>query len=201
MSADLLSLQAGNFLTAYANLCILHSQSSNSTFMVPMIVNGAFTAELALKAILAKCEINYGREHNLVYLFLLLPIEYSWDIVNRSMAATPAFRDLKRWLDELFLISNAFEEWRYSYEATHSLVLDTGFLQAFVQATYHTLYAHFGGLKAADYEEVEPGKTNDQLQQKYLVWRDEQKQVAYEKLTKIFQKRGMPTGTLKESDI
>lgn len=200
MNADLLSFQAGSFLTAYVNLCILHAQSSNSTFMVPMIVNGAFTAELALKAILAKCEINYGREHNLLYLFLLLPIDYSWDIVNRSMAAAPAFRDLKRWMDELFLISNAFEEWRYSYEATHTLVLDTVFLQAFVQAAYNTLYAHFGAVKAADYEDVEPGKTEEQLKQKYFAGREEQKQAAYEKLTRIFKKRGLPAGTLTEEE-
>ena len=140
----MLMYQAGCFLTAYINLCILNANSSTPVFAVPMIVNGAFAAELSLKALLTKNGIEYGREHNLFYLFNCLPDDIKLEVVNRSMEATPAFRDLQNWMNQLILISNAFEEWRYNYESGHALVLDTNYLQAFAQAVSKTLSSHYG---------------------------------------------------------
>ena len=74
-----LKYQAGSFLTAYINLVILNDRSlnikpSSPIFTIPMIVNGAFAAELSLKAILSSCGINYEKSHNLLYLFTILSV-------------------------------------------------------------------------------------------------------------------------------
>lgn len=151
-----------------------------------MVVNGAFSAELSLKALLKHYDVAYGTTHNLLHLFWLLPTDVSYEIVNRSMEATPAFRDLDNWMDQLILISNAFEEWRYSYEAKHPLVLDINFLQAFTQAASKTLSAHCGDV---DYVETVSVENEAQINQKFEEGIEAQKQVAMEKFLQIRKKK------------
>ena len=190
MDADMLTFQAGSFLTSYVSLYINNSQASDSSFIIPMIVNGTFSVELSLKALLVRLGINYGREHNLFYLYYLLPTDYAWEIFTRSIAGTPTSRDLRRWMDNLILISNAFEEWRYGFEAKHSLVLNSDFLSLLVQAAYGTLTDHFGEI---NYDKVEPIKSDEYMDQEFSSEVVEQRQAAIEKIAKVFQKRGLLT--------
>lgn len=173
--------QAGSFLTAYINLTILNSQVEDVTFTIPMIVNGAFSAELALKALLTKEGIQYSKNHNLLYLFSLLPVDIALQIVNDSMSRTPAFRVLENWLDNLIYISNAFEEWRYAYEANHSLVVDTNFLQAFAQACNQVLSNQFGGVSIS--KEVSVGN-EEEIEQKIDMAKQQTKEAVLKKLQK-----------------
>lgn len=179
-----LRYQAGSFLTAYINLSIMNSQANDLTFTIPMVVNGAFSAELALKALLTKEGIRYYREHNLLYLFSLLPDDIALQIVNDSMSRTPAFRDINNWLDQLFYISGAFEDWRYAHEAEHSLVLDTNFLQAFAQACNQVLSNQFGGVIVS--KEVSAG--NEQEFEKKIDEAKQQTKAAV--LKKLQNKKG-----------
>ena len=174
-----LRYQSGSFLTAYINLSILNSQTSDLTFTIPMIVNGAFSAELTLKALLTKEGIQYSKDHNLLYLFSLLPDDIALQIVNDTMSRTPAFRDINNWLDNLICISDAFEEWRYAYEANHSLVLDTNFLQAFVQACNQVLSNRFGGV--CESKEVSAGNEQE-IEQRLDAAKQQTKEAVIQKL-------------------
>lgn len=91
MDTTKLRYLAGSFLTAYINLCAMNAEVEDPIFVVPMVVNGAFSAELSLKAILAENGIEYGKEHNLLYLFSLLPDDMLQEVVQRSWERTPAF--------------------------------------------------------------------------------------------------------------
>ena len=69
MNADLLVYQAKSFYNAYIALDQLSRDDSDALLLLfaPLIVNGAFSTELTLKAILAKNKIEYGKEHNLPF--------------------------------------------------------------------------------------------------------------------------------------
>lgn len=182
-----LNYEAGSFLTAYINLAILHSQSTTPIFLIPMVVNGAFSAELTLKALLKHYDIEYGTTHNLLHLFMLLPTDVSCEIVNRSMDAAPVYRDWNNWKEQLILISNVFEEWRYAYETKHSIVIDTNFLQAFAQAASKTLTAHCGNV---EYGEAVMVDNVEEINRKFEYGIQEQKQVAIEKYLRAQKKKG-----------
>ena len=112
-----MKFQVGSFFAAYNTLCSIYFQSDNQKYLTPMIVNGAFTAELAIKAILHETQIDFGKEHNLMYLFKLLPEDIALDIINRSMAKAEPYRNITEWINQLFAIAQDFETWRYSAEA------------------------------------------------------------------------------------
>ena len=65
MQAEFLIFQAKSFYNAYLNLERIDMQSGDFLFTVPMLVNGAFSIELSLKAILTRNSISYKKEHNL----------------------------------------------------------------------------------------------------------------------------------------
>lgn len=180
-----LRYQAGSFLNTYINLCAMNAEAKDLTFVIPMVVNGAFAAELSLKAILTENGIEYSNVHSLLYLFMLLPDDFALEVINRSMERAPAFRDFQVWENQLFLISDAFEEWRYSYEAKHSLILDTNFLQAFVQALNSTLTAHYGSVKA---EPVDTMEEDEEIEKKFQNATESQKQAAIEHFDRIVKK-------------
>ena len=186
-----LKYQAGSFLTAYINLVILNDQSlnikpSSPIFTIPMIVNGAFAAELSLKAILSSCGINYEKSHNLLYLFTILPEDLALEIVNRSIAAAPIFKHIDEWLKQLMLISDGFEHWRYSYDTGVPIVVNFNFLQAFVQATSNTLTDHFGSVELK--ETLPNENSEEEFEQCLSESVEKQKQVAIEKFRKILKK-------------
>lgn len=185
MDTTKLRYLAGSFLTAYINLCAMNAEVKDPIFVVPMVVNGAFSAELSLKAILAENGIEYGKEHNLLYLFSLLPDDMLQEVVQRSWERTPAFRDTKVWINQLCLISDAFEEWRYGFEAKHALIVDTNFLQAFAQALSITLHAHYGD---AEMKLVKVEENDETIEKKFQDATDNRRQAAIEHFDRIVKK-------------
>ena len=88
--------------------------NSSAAKMIPMIVNYAFSDELALKFILTKNQIDFEKKHNLIDLFLLLPnniITYFISNISTMLKSSKEFV-----LSELSSIANSFIEWRYFYE-------------------------------------------------------------------------------------
>ena len=116
MNADLLVYQAKAFYNAYIALDQLSRDDSDTLLLLfaPLVVNGAFSVELALKAILAKNQIEYGKEHNLLILFQMLPKSFQLELWAYLIEKTPEYADSKNRLDELILLSNAFVDWRYA---------------------------------------------------------------------------------------
>lgn len=65
MQAEFLIFQAKSFYNAYLNLERIDMQSGDFLFTVPMLVNGAFSIELSLKAIWP--EITSAIKKNTIY--------------------------------------------------------------------------------------------------------------------------------------
>ena len=112
-------------------------------FVAPAIINGAFSAELGIKSILTENSIQYGKEHNLLELFMLLPKNFQMEMLYYFNERTPYFRDANEWLDELILISNSFIDWRYCFEDRQIPAINLGFLDAFAFAVFCTVTSHY----------------------------------------------------------
>ena len=87
MGKEFLIYQAKSFYNAYINLESLYNTSKDIMFYIPSLVNGAFSIELSIKAILSMNNIKYEKEHNLVVLFSLLPEAIQnliWEWVSRK---------------------------------------------------------------------------------------------------------------------
>ena len=64
-----------------------------------MLVYGAFSVEITIKAILANNDIEYGKEYNLVVLFELLPKDIQkkiWDWVCKKRRNIAIIRNEKK---------------------------------------------------------------------------------------------------------
>jgi len=93
----------------------------STTFQLPIlpyITNMSFSLELYLKCLLEIENVNKPRTHDIAVLYSNL----SNNIKSRVSNNVPRYRELEDSLEE---ISNAFEEWRYSYEK-EKLGIDTG---------------------------------------------------------------------------
>ena len=88
--------------------------NSGAGKLIPIIVNYAFSDELALKYILTKNKIDFEKKHNLMDLFLLLPNNIITYFI--SNISTMLKNNKEYVLSELSSISNSFIEWRYFYE-------------------------------------------------------------------------------------
>ena len=144
MQADFLVYQAKSFYNAYIALeQIRNNYEKELLYFVPWIVNGAFSAELTLKAILAKNGIEYGKEHNLYVLFCMVPDSFQSELVSYFSKKAPEYLDAKKFTDELILISNVFVDWRYCFEGNPTPAFDARFLSAFANAAICTLFAHY----------------------------------------------------------
>ena len=141
-------------------------------YYVPYIVNGAFSAELALKSILTENEIVYQKEHNLLKLFFLLPKVYRDEIISRFILLYPTYNQENLSVD-LVLLSDAFIDWRYSFEGNVA-PMDTKFADSFITAIAKTLEAHYN----VDYVECEDGGISEEEFDKLAA---EERQVQYEK--------------------
>ena len=115
-----------------------HDTADIEWYTTPAIVNSAFACEVYLKAILLYNDIKTPNTHELKELFDLLPEDIRcfvdpevWNTV-RIMPEDPLGRS------QIELISNAFNEWRYSYEIIGkkraSMSIDRSFLKAFRDA-------------------------------------------------------------------
>lgn len=137
-----LAFLAKSFFESYQILKQKEVELTVPRYLAPMIVNGAFATELALKSILTENRVNYRKEHNLLELFMLLPTDYALGVVNRSMSIAAAYRELGKWVDELILISEAFVDWRYCFEGS-TPAFDITFFDSFICAVYETLISHY----------------------------------------------------------
>ena len=165
MNADLLVYQAKAFYNAYIALDQLSRDDSDTLLLLfaPLVVNGAFSVELALKAILAKNQIEYGKEHNLLILFQMLPKSFQQELWTFLIEKAPEYADPKKGLDELVLLSNAFVDWRYAFEGKRLPAIGLRFLSAFANAAIRTMFSHYN----TDLRPVAKTESDNAIEQKF----------------------------------
>lgn len=142
MQAEFLVFQAKSFYNAYLNLERIDMQSGDFLFTVPMLVNGAFSIELSLKAILTRNSISYKKEHNLLVLFRMLPEEFQCEVIGYLLEKAPEYKDMEKFTKEFVLVSNAFVDCRYAFEGVVPS-FDFRFLAALANASIRGLLAHY----------------------------------------------------------
>lgn len=141
---EFLIYQAKSFYNAYIALeQINQSCELPLMYYVPMLVNGAFSIEITLKAILTENQIKYGKEHNLVVLFQKLPESFQEELLGHLLEKAPEYGDMDKCAEELVLISNVFVDWRYAFEGKPAPAFDTRFLSAFANAAIWTMFSHY----------------------------------------------------------
>ena len=141
---EFLIYQAKSFYYAYNALeQINQSCEQPLLYYVPMLVNGAFSIEITLKAILAENQIDYGKEHNLVVLFKKLPDSFKVELLGHLLEKIPEYEKMEKCAEELILISNAFVDWRYAFEGETAPAFDIRFLSAFANAAICTMFSHY----------------------------------------------------------
>ena len=142
MSTDFIVYEAKAFYNAYIFLEQLNRECEDKMLLyIPILVNGAFSIEITLKAILFKKGIEYGKEHNLLILFEMLPNAIQDEIWSHLAEKAPEYADQQRRTDELTLISNAFVDYRYVFEGKPVPVFDMRFLSAFANAAICTMFS------------------------------------------------------------
>lgn len=136
--------QAKSFYNAYIALEQINQLCDQPLlYFVPMLVNGAFSIEITLKAMLAENQIEYRKEHSLVVLFQKLPDSFQEELFMHLFEKAPEYRNMDKCVEELILISNAFVDWRYVYEGNQAPAFDTRFLSAFANAAIWTMFSHY----------------------------------------------------------
>lgn len=126
-------LQAITFLDC-ACLCNetvrLDKGSARSIYLgTAVIVNCAFACEIFLKLLLEFNNVKYKKQHGLKELFDLLPEELRVKINRHLLQNYGTLKD-SNGFEFLQLYSNAFTEWRYSYEK-FNLRIERNFLFLF----------------------------------------------------------------------
>ncbi len=143
MNETFLIYQAKSFYNAYIALEQIKIEEDPFIYLVPMLVNGAFSVELTLKAILTKQGIEYKNEHNLKVLFDKLPLNIQnelWDYLEKKK---PEYADTQKRETELIIMSDAFVKWRYCFEGKSAPSFDINFLSAFANAAIYIMF-HLG---------------------------------------------------------
>ena len=125
--------QAKSFYNAYIALEQRKTYDADCELLlwIPALVNGAFSAELTIKAILVEQGISYDNDHNLKILFEKLPVDIQNRIWEYLAKKAPEFSDAAKRENELLLMSEAFVQWRYCYEGKAAPAFDARFLSAF----------------------------------------------------------------------
>ena len=133
--------QAKAFYNAFIALEQISDPVDNPMLLlIPRIVNGAFAAEITLKAILTEQGINYDKEHNLKVLFDKLPRNIQNDFWEFLCSKKPEYSDVEKRDKELVIMSDAFIKWRYSFEGNNPPAFDTNFLSAFANAAIYMMF-------------------------------------------------------------
>ena len=159
---EFLIYQAKSFYNAYIALEQIHQASDDKLlYFVPALVNGAFSAEITLKAMLANNDIDYGKEHNLLTLYRLLPDSFATEMLGHLFEKAPEYRDIDKCAEELVLISNAFVDWRYAFEGEPTPAFDSRFLAAFANAAIWTMFSHYN----ADFVTDKSTKTDEEIEE------------------------------------
>lgn len=139
MKNPILCFSAKAFFNTYLNLRL----PEDPNYFIPMIVNGAFSVELAFKSILTENNIDYSHTHNLLSLFCLLPDDFVSELINRSLKRAPAYRELDKWIEELLAVSELFEQYRYIYEQKSLSPIQQPYFDSLVFAAFETMTAHY----------------------------------------------------------
>lgn len=183
---------AKSFYNAYIALEQIHCTCENPTkYLVPTIVNGAFSIEITLKAILTENQIKYGKDHNLVILFQLLPDSFQLELLNHLVEKAPEYKDTKKFVEEFLLISNAFADWRYVFEGKPAPALDIRFLSAFANAAIWTMFSHYN---VQIVESPETEKTDDEIEEMFQQNRETCKNANILEIQKKMKKLHIETG-------
>lgn len=132
--------QAKSFYNAYIALEQIKNENDPIMYLIPMLANGAFSVELALKAILTKQGIKYKNEHNLKVLFDKLPSNIQNDLWNYLVTKKPEYADTQKRETELIIMSDAFVKCRYCFEGDGAPAFDINFLSAFANAAIYTMF-------------------------------------------------------------
>ena len=116
----------------------MHDTADIGFYTSPATINSAFACEVFMKAILKHQDVKSPKSHKLRDLYEALPMELKECIKNE---VSGGYRDM--WTniwgqDYLDNISNAFVEWRYSYEhewsKSSTMHIEIGFLNRFRDA-------------------------------------------------------------------
>lgn len=133
-----------------------HDTADIGWYVTPATVNSAFACEVFMKAILKHQEVKIPKSHKLRELYDVLPQELQKWI---KQAVSGGFRNIwtnvwgQDYLDE---ISNAFVEWRYSYEhdlsKSGTMRINIGFLKSFRDALREVCCTVVFGMTWNEYE-------------------------------------------------
>lgn len=122
-------LHAESFLRAFEH-CMSPSVLGLGT---PALVCAALSAELGLKALLARRGIAAAKGHNLRKLLNLLPPDDQAAIVVQTSKSFPAFEV------ELAKAAKSFVEWRYIYESKDAKYVNVRFVGDFAAAIHQRI--------------------------------------------------------------
>lgn len=139
MKNPFLIYQAKSFYNAYLALEQI-KPADDLLLIVPTLVNGAFSIELTIKAILVEQGIHYDKEHNLKILFDKLPAEIQKRIWGFLATKVPEFSDITKCENELLIMSEAFVQWRYSFEDEGAPSVDRRFLAGLANAAIFVMF-------------------------------------------------------------
>lgn len=114
----------------FAMQVFCHDKEINGWYPTPAVVNSAFACEVFLKALLKYNDISVKKEHRLKELYEYLPEK------PREWIRLTVIDHYGQWSDcfgrdYLENISNAFTDWRYSYESDRLMSIYHGFLTTF----------------------------------------------------------------------
>ena len=176
-SKYVLIYQAKAFYNAAINLELMDRESDHSSgdflFQTPATVNAAFSIEITLKAILTCEGIAYKREHNLFVLYTLLPEQAQYLIFKWMRENVPEY-DSEAFIKEFVLISDAFVQWRYSFEEGIKPAFDMRFLMGFATAAIMAMF------ELGYNVDITPGKKEKSDEEILQMFEDNRRQ-AYEK--------------------
>ena len=114
---------------AFADCSDLIGSMPNSFYLEytsAQVANASLSAEIFLKVLLKHLDVDVGKSHKLSDLFNKLPPAHA-DAIRRYV-----YYHTGEWNENnLQLISNAFVDWRYSYEHNQTLHMPLYFLTAF----------------------------------------------------------------------
>ena len=134
-----------------------HDTADIEWYTTPATVNSAFACEVYLKAILKWFDIQHENEHRIKILYSLLPNDVQ-EVVKLTV-----LNKYGRWTDNwgfeiLDNVSNAFVEWRYSYEHDWSesavMQIEYSFLTALRDALRKACCDLFFNMKWEKYKEM-----------------------------------------------
>ena len=155
-------------------------RSGSFLLFFPLVVNGTFSIELTLKAILAKNDIEYEKEHNLMVLYKMLPDAFQKELLLYLNKKAPEYMESETFFDELLMLSNAFVDWRYAFEGKPVPAVDLHFLSAFSNAAIVTMFSHYN----TDLQPSARTASDDEIEQMFRENREKCKEINFKKVQK-----------------